>query len=278
MQKTQQILFKIVVLLLVISPFLGFAQYDIPEKPEFQTSVYDDEIKLLSAAEKSSLEQKLVRYSDSTSTQIVVAIISSTNGEYINYLGAQWGEAWGIGQADKDNGIFILLARDDKKINISTGKGTEHLLTDAMSKRIINNDVIPYFKQNNYYGGLNRATDAIFEVMTGEYQGTRQTESGFPSEVIFFLAIIFIFFVIAISKSRGGGSGGNRGNRSGTGGLLEAIILSNMGRGSYSKGSSSGGFGGFGGSSGGGSFGGGGGFGGGFGGGSFGGGGASGGW
>ncbi|NRR91756.1 TPM domain-containing protein [Winogradskyella undariae] len=277
MQQSKHILFQVLFVLFLASPLIGMAQYDIPEKPEFQTSVYDDAIHLLSAEQKNNLEQKLIRYSDSTSTQIVVAIISSTNGEYINYLGAQWGEKWGIGQADKDNGIFILLARDDRKINISTGKGTEHLLTDAMSKRIINNDIIPYFKQNDYYGGLNRATDAIFEVMTGEYKGTRQTtESDFPPQVIFFLIIIFIIFVIAISKSSRGGNGGNGGNRSGNRGLLEAIILSNMGRGSYSKGSS-GGFGGFGGSSGGGSFGGGG-FGGGFGGGSFGGGGASGGW
>jgi len=277
MQNIKHIAFKVLVLLLLTSPLIGLAQYNIPEKPKFQTSVYDDDINLLSASEKSSLEQKLIRYSDSTSTQIVIAIIGSTNGEYINYLGAQWGEKWGIGQADKDNGIFILLARNDRKINISTGKGVEHLLTDALSKRIINNDIIPYFKKNDYYGGLNRATDVIFEVMTGEYKGTRQTENEFPFEVLFFLFIIFVIFIIAISKSRGGGSGGNGGNHSGSRSLLEAIILSNMGRGSYSKGSSSGGFGGFGGSSGGGSFGGGG-FGGGFGGGSFGGGGASGGW
>jgi uncharacterized protein len=274
MQNIKHIAFKVLVLLLLASPLIGQAQYDIPEKPKFQTSVYDDDINLLSASQKSNLEQKLIRYSDSTSTQIVVAIISTTNGEYINYLGAQWGEKWGIGQADKDNGIFILLARDDRKINISTGKGIEHLLTDALSKRIINNEIIPYFKNNDYYGGLNRATDVIFEVMTGEYKGTRQTETGFPVEVIFFLFIIFIIFVIAISKSRGG-NGGNGGNRSNSRSILEAIILSNMGRGSYSRGSSSGGFGS---SSGGGSFGGGGGFGGGFGGGSFGGGGASGGW
>jgi uncharacterized protein len=274
MQHTKHIAFKVLLVLFLACPFIGLAQYDIPDKPEFQTSVYDDEIKLLSASEKSNLERKLIRYSDSTSTQIVIAIISSTKGEYINYLGAQWGEKWGIGQADKDNGIFILLARDDRKINISTGKGVEHLLTDAMSKRIINTDVIPYFKRNDYYGGLNRATDAIFEVMNGEYQGSRQSEGGeFPVEVIIFLVIIFIIFVIAISKSHGGGNGGNRGNRSDSKSLLEAIILSNMGRGSYSRGSSTGGFGGggFGGSSGGG-------FGGGFGGGSFGGGGASGGW
>ncbi len=271
MYKHKHITFQILFLLVWAMPLLGMAQYEIPEKPEFQTSVYDEEIKLLSPSEKSYLEDKLIRYSDSTSTQIVIAIISSTNGEYINYLGAQWGEKWGIGQADKDNGIFILLARDDRKINISTGLGTEHLLTDAMSKRIINNDIIPYFKRNDYYGGLNRATDAIFEVMTGEYQGTRQTsDDGSPIGFLFFLAIIFIIFVITISKSNGG-NGGSGGHRSGSGGLLEAIILSNLGRGSYSKGSS-GGFGGFGGGSSGG------GFGGGFGGGSFGGGGASGGW
>ncbi len=162
MQHTKHIAFKVLLVLFLASPFIGLAQYDIPDKPEFQTSVYDDEIKLLSSSEKSNLERKLIRYSDSTSTQIVIAIISSTKGEYINYLGAQWGEKWGIGQADKDNGIFILLARDHRKINISTGKGVEPLLTDAMSKLIINTDVIPYFKQNDYYRGLNRATESIF--------------------------------------------------------------------------------------------------------------------
>jgi uncharacterized protein len=271
MRNSKNIVFRFVLILFLASPFLGLAQYDIPDKPKFQTSVYD-EVNLLSPEQKIALEQKLVRYSDSTSTQIVLITISSTKGEYINYLGAQWGEKWGIGQADKDNGILILLAKDDRKIAINTGKGIEYLLTDALSKRIINNDIIPYFKRNDYYGGLNRATDAIFEVLTGEYKGTRQSSSNdFPAEVFIFLFFIFIVFIIIISKSRGGGRGGNRGNRSDSRSILEAIILSNMGRGSYSRGSSSGGFGGFGsGSSGG--------FGGGFGGGSFGGGGASGGW
>lgn len=275
MQKLKHIVY----LLCMTCFFSVYAQYEIPPTPELQTSIYDDDIKLLSPAQKNSLEQKLVRYSDTTSTQIVIAIISSTKGEYINYLGAQWAEAWGIGQEKEDNGIFILLAKDDRKIGINTGKGVEHLLTDAISKRIINRDIIPYFKRNDYYGGLNRATDAIFEVMSGEYQGTRQNNStDFPFGVFFFLFIIFIIFIVAISKTRGGGRGGNRGNRNDdeAKSILEAIILSNMGRGSYSRGTSSGGiFGG--GSSSGGGFGGGG-FGGGFGGGSFGGGGASGGW
>ncbi|GAB5564212.1 MAG: hypothetical protein Wins2KO_12750 [Winogradskyella sp.] len=277
MKLLKHIIFK----LIFVIGLLGFntinAQYEIPPVPKFQTSVYD-EIGLLTSSQKSSLEQKLIRYSDTTSTQIVVFTIASTKGSNINFLAAQWGEKWGIGQEGKDNGVLILLAKDDRKIAISTGYGVEHLLTDAMSKRIINRDILPYFKQGDYYGGLNRAADAIFEVMTGEYQGTRQSNTNdFPVVVFFVLFVIFIVFVIAISNHRKGGNGGNNGggNSDDARSILEAIILSNMGRGSYSR--RSGGFGGFGGGSSGGSFGGGG-FGGGFGGGSFGGGGASGGW
>ena len=96
-----------------------YAQFTIPEKPSLETSVYDY-IQLLQASEKKALEQKLINYSDSTSTQIVVAIIQSTEGENINFLGAQWGQKWGIGQAQKDNGILVLLARGDRRIAINT--------------------------------------------------------------------------------------------------------------------------------------------------------------
>lgn len=264
---------KLFLLLTLLSFVKVSAQFEIPKKPNFQTSVYDY-VNLLSTSEKSTLENKLVKYSDSTSTQIVVAVIASTKGEYINYLATEWAHEWGIGQAKEDNGVFILLARDDRKIMIATGYGVEHLLTDAMSRRIIERDIIPYFKRNDYYGGLNRGADAIFEVLQGEYQGTRKSSGGdFPVGVIFFLIIIFIIILISISKhKRNGGNGDNfGGGGNSTRDILEAIILSNSGRGGYRRSS-----GGFGGSSGGGF--GSGGFGGGFGGGGFGGGGASGGW
>ncbi len=108
----------------------SFAQFQIPEKPQLETSVYDY-INLLSESQKNNLEQKLIQYSDSTSTQIVMAIIRSTEGENITYLGAQWGQKWGIGQVGKDNGILVLLAKDDRKIAINTGYGVEGSLTDA---------------------------------------------------------------------------------------------------------------------------------------------------
>lgn len=265
------------VLALIIIFFISIdqitAQFDIPKKPGLQTSVYDNYIQLLSPAEKSSLENKLIKYSDTTSTQIVVVIISSTEGENINYLGAQWAHSWGIGQEEEDNGIFILLAKDDRRIGINTGYGVEHLLTDAMSRRIIETDIIPFFKNNDYYGGLDRGADAIFEVMKGEYQDSRKKDtSDAPiGIVVFIIIIVVIIIIISNSRNNRGGRGGRRFKRKSTASsILDAIILSHAGRRGFGSG-------GFGGSSSGGGFSSGG-FGGGFGGGGFGGGGASGGW
>ncbi|MBT8278761.1 MAG: TPM domain-containing protein [Bacteroidia bacterium] len=252
-----------------------FSQFKIPEKPQTAIAVYDD-IKLLSAIQKQELSEKLIRYADTTSTQIVVAIISSTNDDDITLVGAQWGHEWGIGQADEDNGILILLAKDDREIDINTGYGMEYRLTDILAERIINRIMIPEFKNGNFYEGLDKGTDAIFQVLNGEFQADPQTGVGptdFPVGLIIFLIVMFVIFLIAISSNRRGkGGGGNRNHRNlDSRDILEAIIFSNMGRGSFGR--SSGGFGG----SSGGSFGGGG-FSGGFGGGGFGGGGASGSW
>ncbi|KGL61943.1 TPM domain-containing protein [Polaribacter sp. Hel1_85] len=262
---------KLLVILSFIFSLGLFSQgYEIPEKPKFQTSVYDY-IGLLSSGQKSSLERKLIRYSDTTSTQIVTIIIASTEGENINYLAANWGEKWGFGDAEKDNGIIVLLAKDDRKIAIQAGKGTEHLLTDFQSKRIIERVIIPEFKKGDYYSGLDKGSDYLFKTLNGEFQGVRQEDSEFdPGIIIFVIIIIIIFIFILISRGNKNNRGGRRGyrRRSVAEDIFEAIILSNAGRGGGSFGGSSSG--GFGGSSGG--------FGGGFGGGSFGGGGASGGW
>lgn len=246
-----------------------YAQFDIPKKPSFQTSVYDY-IGLLSANEKATLENKLVRYSDSTSTQIVIAVIGTTQGEDIGYLATNWAHKWGIGQEKEDNGVFMLLAKDDRKITIRTGYGTEHLLTDYTSRQIIEHTIIPHFKKGNFYVGLDAGANAIFRVMNGEYQGTRLETNTFDPTMIVFIIIIIILFIL-VSRGNRGNRGGRRNYRNtDSRDILETIILSNAGRGGFGDGGifgggSSGGFGS-------------GGFGGGFGGGGFGGGGATGGW
>ncbi len=264
---------SLVILLFLVSQNIFSQGYEIPEKPKFQTSVYDfTSPKLLTDSQKISLENKLVRYSDSTSTQIVVAIIASTKGENINYLAANWGEKWGIGQAKEDNGILFLLAKDDRKIAIQVGKGVEYLVTDFLSKRIIERVIIPEFKKGDYYSGLDLGSDYIFKTLNGEFEGSRKEESkGSNFSTIIFIIIIVVFFIL-VSRGNKNNKGGGRNNRTGSlsSTIFDVILLSSLGRTG----------GGFGGSSGGGSSGGfgGGGFGGGFGGGSFGGGGASGGW
>ncbi|QKJ62704.1 YgcG family protein [Flavobacterium sp. M31R6] len=247
-----------------------FAQFTIPKKPSFQTSVYDY-ANVLSPEEKAQLEEKLIKYSDSTTTQIVVITIESLQNEDVSQLATKWGQTWGIGGTAKDdNGVIILLAKNERKIAINPGYGLEDRLTAGTGGEIIRNIIVPEFKAGSYYQGLDKGTSAIIDVFKGKYKGERKQTKGkdFP---ILPIIVIVVIVLILLSKNRNAGGGGNSGNRGGGGpSLLDVIILSSLGRGG------GGGFGG--GSSGGGFGGGGGGFGGGFGGGGFSGGGSSGSW
>jgi uncharacterized protein len=252
-KKLTSILLKM--LLCFLFTQVSFAQYNIPEKPNFQTSVYDY-ANVLSTTEKAQLEEKLIRYSDSTSTQIVVITIESLKGEDIGILTPKWGQKWGIGgTAKNDNGVIILLAKAERKIWISAGYGLEDRLTAGIGGEITRNIIIPEFKAGSYYRGLDKGTDALFDVFKGKYKGERKQikEKKFP--ILPIIIIVFIIFAI-ISKNKKGG--GNSGSSGGGPSLFDVIILSSLagGRGSsggFGGGSSSGG-GGFGGGFGGGGF------------------------
>lgn len=258
------------VFLLLNSSFL-FAQFTIPELPSLQTSVYDY-ANVFSPEEKAQLESKLIKYSDSTTTQIVVITIESLKGEDVSQLATKWGQTWGIGGTAKDdNGVIILVAKAERKIAINPGYGLEDRLTAGTGGEIIRNIIIPEFKAGSYYQGLDKGTDALFDVFKGKYKGVRKQTKGTGKDFpLLPIIVIVIIVLVLLSKNKGGGNG-NNGNNNGGGGpsLLDVILLSSLGRG---------GGGGFGGGSGGGFGGGGGGFGGGFGGGGFSGGGSSGGW
>ncbi len=253
--------------LLIISLLLSWTSVaqDLPEIPEFQTSVYDN-AHMMDALQQKKLEQKLINYADSTSTQIVVVTIKSLGEKNINLYAAEWAHKWGIGQAGKDNGVLFLIAKDDRKMAIQVGYGLEPLLTDAISRRIIELVVAPYFRQGNYYMGIDAGTTAMMDVLSGNFTNDEKEEEPEMYENFFpSILIIIIFFIIVIILIKSGHNSGGSGSYRSSGPVI------------YSGGSggfSSGGFGGGGGSFGGG----GGGFSGGFGGGGFGGGGASGGW
>ncbi|NBL64378.1 TPM domain-containing protein [Flavobacterium sp. NST-5] len=252
-------------ILLFFANVASFAQFEIPPIPKVQTSVYDYAA-ILDNQQRVALEEKLVRYSDSTTTQIVVITIESLKGEDIGILTPAWGQKWGIGGSqENDNGVIVLLAEKERKIWISAGYGVEDRLSAGIIGQLTRNVIIPEFKNGDYYAGLDKGTDAIFDVLKGKYKGKRKADNQVGSAIggIIFFIILFVILIIIISRNKNNRNGGNRG-----GGidLADIIILSSLGRNS-----GGGGFGGFGGSSGGG-------FGGGFGGGGFSGGGAGGSW
>ena len=251
---------------LLLIGFMALSQ----QLPPKSSTLVTDYTNTLSESDKQQLENKLVAYNDSTSTQVAIVIIKSVGDYDINDYGQKLGRAWGIGTKGKNNGLLILVALGDRKVAIQTGYGAEGAVPDIITHEIIQNDITPRFKQNDYAGGLNAATDDIFKYMKGEYKGVKKAQQhsrggGSGIGILFFIVIIILFVVF-----RGGGGGGHIiGGRGGASPFWWFLGGAMLGRGS-------GGWGGFsdgggGGDSGGGGFGG-------FGGGDFGGGGSSGSW
>jgi uncharacterized protein len=260
-----KILFIVSFLSLLFS--FAFAQ-DYPEKP---STLVNDYSGVLSESQKQALEQKLVAFDDSSSTQIAIAVLKSVGDYDINEYAVELGRKWGVGQSGKNNGIMIVVAVGDRKISIQTGYGVEGALPDVYAKRIIENDIKPYFRSGDYYAGLDAATTSIIKYTKGEYKNDKPRVSSKKGGSGSIAIIIVIVVIIIIVMRKGGGGGGSEiiGGRGASNALFWAMLFGSGGGGRGNSGWGGGSFGG--GSSGGGGFGG-------FGGGSFGGGGSSGSW
>ncbi|WP_183567066.1 TPM domain-containing protein [Mucilaginibacter sp. SP1R1] len=211
-------MFKKIILFfsLLLCTFIVFAQ-DFPER---STTLVTDYTNTLSAGDKQKLENKLVAFNDSSSTQIAVVIIKSIGNYDINEYGAALGRKWGIGQKGKNNGILILVALADRKLSIQTGYGAEGALPDIITQQIRTNDINPRFREGDYYGGLNAGVDQIIKYTKGEYKADKKPQDshkgGGGSALI--IIIIVIVILVLIFRNRGGGGGrqiiGSRGGAS----------------------------------------------------------------
>ncbi len=258
---------SLLVVLLSLVTLAGYAQSAsladsvIPARPN-PPRLVNDFAGALSAQERARLEQKLTAYNDSTSIQITIVIVKTTEPYPIGDFAFQVGRKWGVGQSQKNNGLVLAWATQTRKVYIATGYGLEGAIPDAIAKRIIANDIVPAFKQQRYFDGLDAATTEIIQRAQGEYKADPRSaddDGGFGG--LFFLIVVgLIIFIIFANRNRGGGGS----NRNRGGGFFPPVFFPT----STGWGGSSGG-GGFGGGGGGGGFGG-------FGGGSFGGGGAGG--
>jgi uncharacterized protein len=263
-----KILKNILILLLVLHSGL-YAQSDIPEQP-YPPRLVNDLAGFLTENEINILENKLVRFSDTTSTQIAVIIVKSFNGYDKADFAQRIGEKWGVGQKKYNNGIvFLIKPKTDTErgeVYIATGYGLEGVLPDAVVRRIVDNEVIARFKEGKYFEGIDAGINALMAATKGEYKAEPNTqESENKIAGVIFIIVFIIFFIIISSISKGRRNNHTIGSNLPFWLLLSLLSSSNRGRGSFGDFRSGGG------SFGGGGFGG-------FGGGSFGGGGAGGSW
>ncbi|HRH65033.1 MAG TPA: TPM domain-containing protein [Bacteroidia bacterium] len=174
---------------LLLLPFLGLAD-DFPER---SNRLVTDYTKTLTTEETGRLEQKLVAFNDSTSTQIAVVMMQSTGFYDISEYAVQLYNKWGIGQKDKNNGVLILIAKEDRKIFINTGYGMEGVLPDILCKRIIDRDILPNFKAGNYYEGIETGTNSVMSIVKGEYTADEYMKDHGKKNPGWFMILMFFF-------------------------------------------------------------------------------------
>ena len=235
-------------LLLVLLVFGTTMKAQLPS-PSNPPRLVNDYTATLSASQIETLEHKLVAYNDSTSTQILVLLVDDLQGYSIENYATEIGHSWGVGQKGKNNGVVILVkpkkGSERGQVNISPGYGMEQYLTDATAKRIINNEMIPAFKEDDYYTGIDNAVNVIMDLCSGKFSQDdyANKDEGFPLWLIILIIIAIVLILSKFSDNNG---------QSYTGGGHRTIWIpmgGGFGGGSFGGGGgfSGGGFGGFGG-------------------------------
>ncbi|NLO01914.1 MAG: TPM domain-containing protein [Bacteroidales bacterium] len=198
------------ILLLITFLWISLLQAQIPERPT-PPKLVNDFAGVLSPDQINSLENSLVQFDRETSTQIVIVTIKDLQGYDPGDFAFRIGESWGVGQKGKNNGVVILVKpkTDNEKgrIFIATGYGLEGVLPDAVvNGAVIDNEIIPHFRQNDYYKGLESGVKVIMDITRGEYtaeyyQENYAKDTGVPGIVIIFITF-FVFFIMRSRKQR----------------------------------------------------------------------------
>lgn len=243
-------------LLLLLPLFITIKAQDIDKiisNPPSPPKLVNDYANALTGDQVAALEQKLVEFDKTTSNQIAVVIVQTLNGKNIGDAANELGEKWGVGQKNNNNGVVLLVAIGDRKLNISPADGLEKALPDLVCQQIIDAVIKPKFRGQDYYRGLDEGTDAIIEATKGEFkapEGYYSKNKGISPSRVLILIIIVIIILSIISR---GGGGGSFMSRRGYRGFNGPVIFPggwSGGGGGWSGGgggSSGGGFGGFGG-------------------------------
>lgn len=242
----------ILVLLCLMTAVLSYA---IPSRPDPQRLV-NDLAQVFTSDQVSRLENTLVAFDDSTSNQIVVVTVKDLEGYDPSEYATRIGLDWGVGSAQFNNGIVLLVKPKTYdsagQVFIAVGYGLEGAIPDAYAKRIIENELIPNFRLNDYYAGVEAACDVLMKLASGEISEPRgEEEDDALLEIIatlLFIGLLIFIFIIAVGQNEDNGHSSGGGRRTI---YVGPIITSgrSYGGGSSFGGGFGGGFGGFGGGS-----------------------------
>ena len=192
------------ILLLLTGSALAF---DVPPNDGFVT----DTAEVLSSEEETALENELAQYRDETSNEIAVLIVNTLNGEPIADVSVDVGRRWGIGSQENDNGILLLVAYEDRELFLATGYGLEGAVPDIVAKGIIDEEIVPHFRDGEYAEGIQAGIEALQKHIAGEYTPDRymRSEDGVIGVWIFIVIImLFQVFVARLAATKSWWLGG----------------------------------------------------------------------
>src|SRR3989338_6445077 len=219
--------FAVLRMTVVFLPFLSASAFalSIPDKPEGYVNDYAG---LLSDSAKTQLSQTLSQFEQETSNQVVVAVFQSLEGGSLEDFSIRLAEKWKVGQKNRDNGVILLIFKEDRAVRIEVGYGLEGALPDAVAGQIVYNEIVPQFREGDFDAGVTNGVNAIIRATKGEYQALPKQDpwqkyNPWIYFALVFYLILFIFrmiFAQALSSGRtySGSSGGFWGGGSSGGG------------------------------------------------------------
>ncbi|MCF6276414.1 MAG: TPM domain-containing protein [Candidatus Magasanikbacteria bacterium] len=219
MNRIKALAFLITATLLFPVAVFGYANPGTP------TGFVNDFADMFSQEQEDVLNQKLTNFEKETSNEIAIVTVPNLGEDTIENFAVELFAEWGIGKKKNDNGVLLLISRDDRKMRIEVGYGLEGALTDLQSHQIIQNFLVPNFKQELYFEGVNSALDVMIGATKGEYEAINKAETaqtGYDYQTIFFFVIFVVISITSIlSASKSWWAGGVLG---GIGGIVIGFI------------------------------------------------------
>ncbi|EDL48600.1 YgcG family protein [Erythrobacter sp. SD-21] len=202
-------------MMLLVAVVLGLAVPAAaqPSFPALNNSPVVDQADLLTPAEEQALERKLLEFEQRSERQFVVATIADLEGYDIADYGYQLGRFWELGDAENDDGIILIVAPNERAMRVEVGYGLEGIIPDGLAYDYIEG-MKPYFRQNDFFGGINWASDRIIaqlelppeeaaQVAQQSEQRRASEGNGFPIGGLIWFAFIFFFFILPMLRGRG---------------------------------------------------------------------------